>query len=275
MALDDLPLGPPRGRPPHDASRSAPPGPLRWIAVGAGGLVAGALLTFWWMSRAQTPPATPAPTVATDVAVTSNRPKRQPIDLPALDDSDSKIAELVSMLSRHPTLARLLATPGLVRATTLAVVQIGEGRTPADPLKALRPSSRLQIRGSASGPVDPKSYGRWDTATAALLSVPPADAAQLYVNVKPLFDQAYMELGHPGGDFDTAIVAAIKTLNETPRISTEPTVERRTGYYEYGDEALRALAPVQKQFLLVGPDNRGRILGWFEQFAAALELKTR
>ena len=38
-----------------------------------------------------------------------------------------------------------------------------------------------------------------------MLSVQPADAAQLYVNVKDLFDAAYAELGHPGGNFDEAI----------------------------------------------------------------------
>ena len=43
-----------------------------------------------------------------------------------------------------------------------------------------------------------------------------SEAAQLYVNVKPLFDQAYIELGHQGGDFDTAIVRAIEALGDTP-----------------------------------------------------------
>jgi hypothetical protein len=147
------------------------------------------------MSRTQPGTATPAPTTATDVAVGSNRPKRQLINLPPLEASDSFLAELVSALSRHPTIARLIATPELVRATTLAVVQIGDGRTPAAPLKVLRPDTRLQITGTSSGRIDPKSYGRWDTAVAGLTSVSAIEAAQLYVNVKPLFDQAY---GDPG-----------------------------------------------------------------------------
>ena len=50
--------------------------------------------------------------------------------------------------------------------------------------------SRVGIVGTASGRVDPKSYPRWDNAVGALTSIDPADAAQLYVNVKPLFDQA-------------------------------------------------------------------------------------
>src|SRR5205814_1022960 len=111
-------------------------------------------------------------------------PKRQPIALPALDSSDSFLSELISSLSRHPLIERLLATHGIVRNVVLAVEQIGDGRTPAVPLKVLRPGTRLTTIGGESGVVDPRTYGRWDAATASLVSIKPADAAQLYVNVK-------------------------------------------------------------------------------------------
>ena len=144
-------------------------------------------------------------------------------------------------------LARLLATQAIVRSTTLAVSEIDDGRTPAVPLKMLRPSARLEILGTTSGRVDPKSYARWDSDTAALVSVEPADAAQLYVNVKPLFDQAYIDrLGHPAGNFDDAI-AAINTLNDTPSPPEDPLL-CRSAYFEHDDATLRALLPVQKQF---------------------------
>src|SRR5262245_29046711 len=180
MAFDELHLD----RPSEVGPEPPPDGPssLRWVIVGIAGLVAGGLLTFWWLSRAQPNTAAPAPTTATDVAVGSTRPKRQILDLPALDASDAWLANLVSGLSKHPTLARFLATPGLVRATTLAVVQVGEGRTPASPLKLLRPSTRPQIVGTSAGRLDPKSYARWDGATASLETVPSSDAARAYVS---------------------------------------------------------------------------------------------
>jgi hypothetical protein len=196
------------------------------------------------------------------------------MDLPPLDSSDHFLAGLVSALSQNPTLARLVATPGLVRATALAVEQIGQGRTPAEPLKVLRPASRLSILGTSSGRIDPKSYARWDPIVSALTSVSPADAAQLYVNVKPLFDQAYIELGHPGGDFDTAVGRAIGMLADVPAQAEDPQLLRRTNYLEHEDPALKALPPVQKQFLLIGPENRRRVLDWLRQVAAKLELKT-
>jgi hypothetical protein len=41
---------------------------------------------------------------------------------------------------------------------------------------------------------------------------------------------------------------------------------------EPGDPALKALLPVQKQLLLMGPDNRRRLMTWLRHVAAALEL---
>jgi hypothetical protein len=273
MAFDDHPLE----RTIHHEPADPPPSGSSWlrgIVFVLAGVLAGAVLMFWWMSRVQPTPAAPPSTTAPDVAVGSNRPKRQPIELPALDDSDTLLRDLVSTLSRHPVLARLLATSGLVRGATMAVVQIGEGRTPVNPLKVLRPSTRMTIVGTSTGRINPTSYQRWDADVAALVSVSPTDAAQLYVNIKPLLDQAYVELGHPGEDFDTAVVQAIDVLAQTPDVTSDPVLLRRQGYYEHDDAALRALRPVQKQLLLTGPDNRRRVLAWLKSFATALDLKT-
>jgi hypothetical protein len=274
MAFDDLPLDRTDS---HNTPEPSPPASswLRWVAVALAGVIAGGLLTFWWMSRAQPTPAAPPSPTAPDVAMGSNRPKRQAIELPSLNDSDDLLRSLVSALSKHPTLARLLATSGLVRGATLAVVQIGDGRTPIDQLKAIRPTSRVQILGSSTGRIDPRSYQRWDAAVGALVSIQPADAAQLYVNIKPLVDQAYIELGHTGEDFDAAIVRAIEMLDDTPQPAADPVLLKRPGYFEHDDPALRTLKPVQKQLLLVGAEHRQRLIAWLKAFASALDLHVR
>ncbi len=272
MPYDDLPLDPrrpPTGPPvPSPSHRAA----TRWAVVVAAAVVAASALAFWWLNRTQPTPTSPAPTTATDVAIKSNRPKRQVIDLPPLAESDGLLRQLVSALSQHPLLARLLASPALVEAATLTVVQIGDGRTPALHLRALRPITRLQLAATGDGPIDPASYVRWNNAASALASVDPAEFAQLYVNLKPLVDQSYRELGYPG-DFDDALARAFRVLLETPTLTTEPALLRRATYFEYEDPALRALKPVQKQFLLLGPVNRQRAAAWVRAVAAQLDLK--
>jgi len=275
MAFDDLPLDRPT---PEPSPYTPPPEPelergslLRWIAVGLAGVVAGGLLTFWWMSRSQPTPAA-APSATAPEAATPVRPTRQALDLPTLIDSDGVIRDLVSALSDHPALARLLATPSLVRGLTAGVIQIGDGRTPVEWLQVLRPATRLQILGTDSGPVSPVSHARWNQVAAAVSSVAPSDAAQLYVNVKPLIDEAYIEMGQPDGDFDRTILRAVRMLTDTPTPQVAPELVRRPGYFDYEDPALKALKPVQKQLLLLGPDNRRQLMAWLDGFVRALGL---
>jgi Protein of unknown function (DUF3014) len=274
MALDDLPLDRPT---PAFPSHAAPPPPepergslLRWIAVALAGVIAGGLLTFWWMSRSQPTPAA-APSSTAPEAAARTRPVPQPLNLPTLDNSDAFIRDLVSTLSNHPTLARLLASDAIVRSAAVGVLQIGDGRTPVEWLQVLRPGTRMQITGDATGTVTPESHARWTQAANVVTTIAPADAAQLYVNVKPLLDAAYVELG-AGRDFDQAIVRAVRTLKDTPDPSPPPQLLRRPGYFEFEDPTLRTLRPVQKQLLLLGPDNRRQLMGWLDQFLQALAV---
>jgi hypothetical protein len=232
-------------------------------------------LYFWWLTRQPAIPSTPPPTTATDVAVGTNRPKPQPIELPALDASDALVREFVTTLSHHPQLARFLATKGLIRAAVLTVETIGDGRTPATPLQVLRPPTRLAILGGESGKIDPAAYVRWESNVGALTSIPPRDAVQLYVNLKPLFDAAYADLGHPGGNFDDSLTRAIKMLLSTPEPAEEPVLLRRAGFFEHADAQLRALKPVQKELLLLGPERRQAVRNWLIAFAGAADLKIK
>ena len=268
MTFEDVPLD----RPPSHQPLGTRSSPTRWIILAAGAVLVGALLTLWWMSRTRPTPTTPAPTQATE-APSPKRPKAEAGPLPPLAESDTYLRDLISALSQHPVLAKLLATKGLVRGATLAVIQIGDGKTPASPLTVLRPASRLQIAGATSGRIDPANYSRWDGATGALISVDPIHAAQLYVSVKPLFDEAYGELGHPNGNFDEAIVRAIRTLDDTPQLKTEPTLSRHQSYFEHENPDLKSLLPVQKQLLLIGPDNRRKVMQWLKELATNLDLK--
>ncbi len=273
MALDDLPLDRPDS-PSHNPydPEPEPKSPLRWVALVLACVVVAGLLAYWWMSRSQpTTPAAATPPPSSPVAEMAPTP--EPIELPPLEESDTFIRDLVSLLSNHPALARLLASPSIVRSTTLGVIQIADGRTPTDWLRPLRPNTRIEITGDETGNITAESHARWNQVVAAIQSVSPEEAAQTYVNVKPLVDEAYAEVGQPDGSFDRTLVRAAQMLRATPDPATPPVVVRRQGYFEFEDPSFQALRPVQKQLLLLGPENRRQVLAWIDRFLRALSLE--
>jgi hypothetical protein len=196
------------------------------------------------------------------------------IALPPLAESDAVVRELVAKLSSHPAVAAWLTTDGLIRNFTVVVANIGEARTPAVHLRALRPSSKFQViqRGGETY-IDPRSYQRYDRVAAAAASIDPAGAARLYATLKPRIEEAYRELGAPEQTFDRALEHAIVVLLKTPVVDSPVRVETQGGMgYAFASPELEGLTAPQKQLLRTGPANVRTIQSALRAIAIALGI---
>lgn len=248
-----------------------------WLIVAAlAGLLAG-LVYFVWIARRPAAPTQPSPTAATEVPIGAASTFTIPEEpLPPLGQSDSFIRRMVALLSAHPTLARWLATESLVERTAQAVEQAGDGRTPSIPFQFARPASRAAtIARGQDLVIDPASHRRWDDLSATVLSVDPAQAAQVYRHVRPLFVETYRGMGHPDGNFDAAIGRAAGRVLSTPVLQEPLIVDARRGYVEHRSAELRALPGISRQLLLMGPANLQRLQEWTTRFIKAAGIAPR
>ena len=242
------------------------PGRERWrIAVIAVAIVLIGAMVAYYLTRLR--PAEPAPPPSANmtgvpgdeesVAATEALVEElDPIDLPTLDASDTLVRELISTLSAHPTFAAWIATDDLVRTFVVAVDNMSEGDTPAQHLKVLSPRDPFRVSGGAGQVViDPRSYARYDLIVDAFDSLDVAGTAELYEQLKPLLEDAYRDLGYPDGDFDEAMARAIEYLVRTPVVDGEIALVSHTVAYEFADDTLESLSPVQRQALRMGPRN--------------------
>ena len=230
-------------------------GPL--IGVVAVAVVAG-LVSFFYFGGQETveepepvvealPPSPPPPPVSAPV---------EEIALPPLDDSDSLVRDLVAALTSHPGFAAWLIPDQLVRTFVLVVENVADGNNPAARLTPLRPTQRFRVRGEAPQlGVDPASYARYNTHAELVASINPVGAAELYRRLYPLITEAYAELGHPDGGFNDTLRRALRNLLETPVLERDVTLVPRATFFEFVDDELEDLHPVQKQFLGMGPRN--------------------
>jgi len=208
-----------------------------------------------------------------DAGATTADPSR---DLPGLDTSDEVVRRMVGALSSHPRLAAWLATDELVRRFVRTVVTVAGGGSPRSELEFLAPEGEFRVRGSdESRVIDPASYGRYDRVTAVFTSLDTRGTARLYDRLRPLFQEAYRELGFREGSFDDALARAIDNLLAVPipegPIEVEPSGAEA---FEFRDPRLEEASPAAKHLLRMGPENARRVQAKLRELAGALELPT-
>lgn len=217
------------------------------------------------------PPTTPPPAVA--AAPPPPTPASPP--LPALDASDTLVRELVSALSRRPELAQWLISDELIRRFVASVDNVAEGESPRSHLGFMRPESGypVVIEGERMT-VAPGAGKRYDAVAEAFISIDARGAAQLYQRLKPLIDEAWLELGYPDRDFDEVLEAAFVQLLETPILQGPVELVPAAVTLAYADPAVEELAPAQKLLLRMGPANQRRVQAKLRQLASAMGMAT-
>ncbi len=244
------------------------------VPIAVGGVLIVALLGAgaWWMWRTPAPTnTTPAGVAATEAPITQPAPPA--VELPALDDMDGFLRPLLSALSNRPELARWLATDDLVRQLAAAIDQASQGDNPAGGFKELAPRSGMAVsRRNNRRSIDPASYRRFDGLVTTVTSIDASAVARIYKTIRPRLNQAYQNMGHPGGNVDTAVGQALDILLDTPVVKGPVTlVEGAGARWSYEDEDLESLTPTQKQLIRMGPAHTDAMLVWLRALQSGLE----
>ena len=250
-------------------------GPLIGVVIAA--IVAG-LVSFFFFGG-QEPVAEPEPIVEAPAPPppAPPAPVEEPAELvlPSLEESDALVRDLVAALTSHPAFAAWLIPDELIRTFVVIVENVADGNNPAAHLTPLRPTQRFRTTGEPPQlGIDPASYARYNTHAEIVASIDPAGAAELYRGLYPLITEAYAELGHPDGGFDDTLQRALRNLLETPVLERDVTVLPRAAFFEFGDDEVEALLPVQKQFLGLGARNVRAVQASLLEIAREIGLDT-
>ena len=218
-------------------------------------------------------PGRPTPTPVPVVAPLPQAPTPTPATtLPRLEDSDAFVRGIAATLSSHPELARWLAQASLVRTLTAVVDNVANGESPRPHLELLAPKQRFKAARKPPRQIvaDPKGFAGYDLFADAVASVDAGLAAAAYRTLAPLFEAAYLELGHPEGGFPKALDRGIAALVELPVLPEDTALVPHAVGFRYADPKLEALTAAQKQFLRIGPRNVRLVQGKLRELQAAL-----
>lgn len=192
--------------------------------------------------------------------------------LPRLDESDATVRAMAASLSRHPKLARWLATDELIRRFVRVVANVAYGESPRTHVRFLEPEGDFVAEGQGEElRVDPRSYARYDVLTEVFVSLDDRGVAELYGYLSPLMEQAYRELGYPDASFAQLLRRAVDELLAVPIVEPEAPLRPRVISYEFADPTLENLTDPQKQLLRMGPTNVRRIQAKLRELMRLIE----
>ncbi len=110
--------------------------------------------------------------------------------------------------------------------------------------------------------VSAASYARYDSYVDAAMAINVDSIVRAFHLLRPLYEQAYGDLGLPPETFDNAVIRSLDRILATPNIQQPPELERHSVMYTYVDPRLETLPSLQKQLLRMGPDNLDRLKQW-------------
>ena len=123
--------------------------------------------------------------------------------------------------------------------------------------------------------LSPANFSRYTPFVQLVESVDTEPLVSLYVEIYPLFQQAYEELGYPSAYFNDRLIDVIDHLLDTPDINEPVRLVRPKVLYQFADPQLEALSAGQKILIRVGPDNASRLKAKLRDLRAALSQVSR
>lgn len=246
-----------------------------WSRAGAAVIVvavlaAGAYLAHRAMvANTQSPPVPAVPAPAVSAAPSIRYPIAQAasgpavatmVPLPALDQSDTSVADALAALAGGDSL-RALLVPRQIIAHIVATIDALPRHAIGSRILPLHTPQGAFVTDRAGGitVISDRNAARYAPYMRIVESVDPRTLVAWYVRDYPLFQQAYQQLGYPKGYFNDRLIAVIDNLLAAPDLAQPPALELQNGYYVYLDPALQSLSVGQKLLIRVGPADAAQI----------------
>jgi hypothetical protein len=249
----------------------------------------------WWWQGQEEPapvpvpvPAPPSPTAeAPPAAAVPAEPEVQhPIEqvhppsagarqvatpLPPLDQSDQFVGQMLTGVLGRRAVQQFLRLDDVVRHVVTTVDNLPNTKAsvriwPVNPT----PANLMVDGGGDSAVLSPSNSRRYLPFVRFVEELDTSEGVALYVELYPLFQGAYAELGYPNRYFNDRLIEVIDHLLDTPQVTGPIELFRPGVMYEYADPELEARSAGQKILIRMGSENAGRLKAKLREIRAQL-----
>ncbi|MGD7036341.1 DUF3014 domain-containing protein [Methylotuvimicrobium buryatense] len=179
----------------------------------------------------------------------------EPTAVPSLKESDDFINEKLTALS--PELAYWLRSDEQIRKIILIINDFSQGQRLHKHMRWLSLDEPFIAEEDQQGLYLPsKSYQRYNAFAEAIDSVNVHDILEFYQKVRPLCQEVFAQFGYPDSyRLEDLIKKAGAEILSAPVVETRIALIKPSVLYQFADNDMEALSPVQKQMLRMGPQN--------------------
>jgi Protein of unknown function (DUF3014) len=227
-------------------------------------VVVGIGVALYYGRRQKQPEATPAAQTqpAPSVEQTPQHPISEEVEdvkpLPPLAESDPAVHESISG-SLGRSVEQFLVPNDIVRHFVATVDNLPRKET-AVRLWPVKPTAgELATSGTADVTLSEQNAERYAPIMKIVQNANVEQLASMYRRFYPLFQQAYVDLGHPDGYFNDRLVEVIDHLLATPEVQGPIKLTQPSVFYEYADPTLEERSAGQKLLIRMGSAHAGTV----------------
>jgi len=221
------------------------------------------------------------------VAVEDIEPIEQEVTiiLPKLDESDDWLQAKLPDLTWRNELLPLLITDDIIRRFVVFTDNFAQGQLAYEHSLFIQPKEKFSVDEQSINVDSEQNVWGWDSKTSKrfdlyvdlLRSVDSTTLVNWYIDMKPLIDEAYSELGYEE-DFTHTLQDAITRVLDMDLPKSTMDVTRTSVMYKYQDPQLEALEDSDKLLLRIGKENlliiKSVLLEINEKLAIKVESKS-
>lgn len=195
--------------------------------------------------------------------VIEEKPAVKKPSLPQLDESDNWLQAKLMKMTWRKELLKLIIDDDMIRRFVVFTDNFAQGQLAYEYSPFIQPSIAFSAKETDKYNQNKDRIWQWDEKTThrfslyidLLRSFDSEELVTWYIELKPLIDQAYAELGYEDSDFtDTLQQAITRVLDmEIPKQPIE--LIRPSVMYKYNDPKIESLDDSDKLLLRLGKEN--------------------
>lgn len=181
-------------------------------------------------------------------------------ELPALTESDASIRPELEALLGDNTMTRWLHQDQLIQRLVAWIAGLQKGAL-SQPALLLEPPSGEFLVERRAGHIypSPRNYERYAPVVGFIEGIDAAAVAEIFHLYRPLFEDAYGELGQPPEQFGDAVLGAIDHLLGAPEPAAPPELIAESVAYRYADQGIEDESDARKQLIRMGPAHTATV----------------